>query len=51
MNLTRNFRLAAGKSALKIGLPEEAEKHLKEALALDPEYVDALITLSSLYNE
>ncbi|MBO1914493.1 tetratricopeptide repeat protein, partial [Microvirga sp. 3-52] len=35
----------------KMGQPEKAETHLKEALALDPEYVDALITLASLYNE
>ncbi|KXH82015.1 tetratricopeptide repeat protein [Sporosarcina sp. HYO08] len=45
------LQLAAGKSALKIGLPEQAEVHLKEALVLDPEYVEALITLASLYNE
>ena len=32
-------------------MPEEAEEHLKEALVLDPEYIDALITLASLYNE
>lgn len=45
------LQLAAGKSALKIGLPEQAETYLKEALVLDPEYVEALITLASLYNE
>lgn len=43
--------LAAGKSALKLGLPEEAEAHLREALVLDPEYVEALITLASLYDQ
>ena len=47
----KELQLAAGKSALKLGLPEEAEGHLFEALALDPEYIDALITLASLYNE
>ena len=51
MNLIKNFNLSAGKSALKLGLPEEAEEHLQEALALDPEYIEALITLASLYNE
>ncbi|MFJ7933456.1 tetratricopeptide repeat protein [Sporosarcina sp. NPDC096371] len=47
----KELRLAAGKSALKLGLPEEAEGHLQEALALDPEYVEPLITLASLYSE
>ena len=47
----KELQLSAGKSALKLGLPEEAEEHLKEALALDPEYSEALITLASLYNE
>ena len=36
---------------MKLGLPEEAETHLQEALVLDPEYIDALITLASLYDE
>ncbi|WP_339250004.1 tetratricopeptide repeat protein [Sporosarcina sp. FSL W8-0480] len=43
--------LAAGKSALKLGLPDEAEEHLKQSIALDPEYIDAIITLASIYNE
>ncbi|MEK5039250.1 tetratricopeptide repeat protein [Sporosarcina sp. FSL K6-3457] len=47
----KELQLAAGKSALKLGLPEEAEMHLHEALALDPEYMEALITLASLHNE
>ncbi|QTD42173.1 hypothetical protein [Sporosarcina sp. Te-1] len=47
----KELRLAAGKSALKLGLTSEAEVHLSEALALDPEYIDALIALASLYNE
>ncbi|WP_210469183.1 lipopolysaccharide assembly protein LapB [Sporosarcina sp. 6E9] len=47
----KELQLSAGKCALKMGQPEKAETHLKEALALDPEYVDALITLASLYNE
>ncbi|MFS0576748.1 tetratricopeptide repeat protein [Sporosarcina sp. 179-K 3D1 HS] len=47
----KELRLAAGKSAVKLGLPDEAEQHLEEALALDPEYIEPLITLASLYNE
>ena len=47
----KELQLTAGKSALKLGIPEKAEEHLKEALALDPEYSEALITLASLYNE
>ncbi|PIC63252.1 hypothetical protein CSV79_12600 [Sporosarcina sp. P13] len=47
----KELQLAAGKSALKLQLPEQAENHLKEALVLDPEYIDALVTLASLYNQ
>lgn len=46
----KELRLAAGKSALKLGRPVEAEEHLKQALALDPEYIDALVTLASFYD-
>lgn len=45
----KELQLAAGKSALKLQLPEQAEVHLKEALVLDPEYIDALVTLAALY--
>lgn len=47
----KELRLSAGKSALKLGFPDEAEEHLQQAIALDPEYIEAIITLSSLYNE
>ncbi|MHA6259647.1 tetratricopeptide repeat protein [Sporosarcina sp. CAU 1771] len=47
----KELQLSAGKMALKLGLPVEAEDHLKEALVLDPEYSEAIITLASLYNE
>ncbi|MFS0687902.1 tetratricopeptide repeat protein [Sporosarcina sp. 179-K 8C2 HS] len=47
----KELRLSAGKSALKLGLPLEAEEHLEHAIALDPEYIDAIVTLASLYNE
>ncbi len=47
----KELQLSAGKAALKLGRVEEAEKHFKQALALDPEYMEAMITLASLYNE
>ena len=45
----KELQLAAGKSALKLQMPQQAEEHLKEALVLDPEYIDALVTLASVY--
>lgn len=47
----KELRLSAGKSALKLGLPLEAEEHLQQAIALDPEYIDAIVTLASIYSE
>lgn len=47
----KELRLSAGKSALKLGFPLEAEEHLQHAIALDPEYIDAIVTLASLYNQ
>lgn len=47
----KELRLSAGKSALKLGLPFEAEEHLQQAIALDPEYIDAIVTLASIYSE
>lgn len=38
-----------GKLALKKGLEKEAESFFKEALALDPSYLEAAITLLKLY--
>lgn len=38
----------AGKLALKIGNEDEAEKMLREALALDPELTEAALTLNKL---
>ncbi|WP_071395583.1 tetratricopeptide repeat protein [Bacillus tuaregi] len=38
----------AGKLALKMGKEEEAEKMLREAIALDPELTDAALTLNKL---
>ena len=47
----KELRLSAGKIALKLGLPEEAEEHLMQSVALDPEYIDAILTLAALFNE
>lgn len=47
----KELQLSAGKCALKLGRPEVAERHLKEALVLDPEYIEAIISLASLYHE
>ena len=47
----KELHLSAGKCALKLGLQDEAEQYLSEALALEPEYIEALVTLASLYNE
>lgn len=38
-----------GKIALKLGREEDAERHLREALALDPGFTEAAITLDSLF--
>lgn len=45
------LHLSAGKCALKLGNVAAAEDHLSEALALEPDYIEAFITLGSLYNE
>ena len=37
--------------ALKNGLPEEAEQHLREAIALDPEYMEAVLALISVFGQ
>jgi len=45
----KSFYLFAGKMALKNGLPEEAENYLQQAIALDPEYMEAILILMSIY--
>lgn len=47
----KELHLSAGKCALKLGLQAEAEQYLSEALALEPEYIEAIVSLASLYNE
>ncbi|OCS89459.1 tetratricopeptide repeat protein [Caryophanon latum] len=45
----KSLFLYAGKMALKNSLPQKAEEHLQQALALDPEYMEAALVLMSLY--
>ncbi len=47
----KSLYLFAGKMALKNGLPEEAEQHLREAIALDPEYMEAVLALISVLGQ
>lgn len=44
----KTLYLFAGKMAIKNSLPQEAEKYLREAIALDLEYMEAILTLISL---
>lgn len=43
----KELYLFAGKMALKLGKINEAENHLRQAIALDPEYMEATLTLIS----
>lgn len=45
----KSFYLFAGKMALKNSLPDEAISYLQQAIALDPEYMEAILILMSLY--
>lgn len=45
----KSLFLYAGKIALKVNEPLQAEQHLQEALALDPEYMEAALVLMSIY--
>ena len=47
----KTFYLFAGKMAIKLKNPEEAIKHLQEAIALDPEYMEAILTLTSIEHQ
>ncbi len=46
----KELYLFAGKLALKLGKTQEAEDHLRQAIALDPEYMEATITLISFFH-
>ncbi|RUL55635.1 MULTISPECIES: lipopolysaccharide assembly protein LapB [Lysinibacillus] len=45
----KSFYLFAGKIALKNHLTDEAIDHLQQAIALDPEYMEAILVLMSIY--
>ncbi len=47
----KSLFLFAGKMALKNALPNEAESYLREAIALDPEYMEAVLTLISILTQ
>lgn len=47
----KSLYLFAGKMALKNSKPEEAEEYLRQAIALDPEYMEAILTLMSLFSQ
>lgn len=47
----KSFYLFAGKIALKNSLPEEAIEHLQKAIALDPEYMEAILVLMSIFHQ
>lgn len=47
----KSFYLFAGKIALKNKLPHEAIEYLKQAVALDPEYMEAILVLMSIYSK
>lgn len=46
----KSLFLFAGKMALKNNLPKEAIHYLQEAIALDPEYMEAVLVLMSVYS-
>lgn len=46
----KSFYLFAGKMALKNGLVNEAIEHLQQAISLDPEYMEAIYVLMSIYS-
>ncbi|OEH93439.1 tetratricopeptide repeat protein [Bacillus solimangrovi] len=47
--LNKELLLAAGKLAIKRQIPEEAEKYLRDAVSIDPGYVEAVVTLSKFF--
>ena len=47
----KTFYLFAGKIALKNHEPEQAKQYLQEAIALDPEYMEAILVLMSIYSK
>ncbi|MGE7793454.1 tetratricopeptide repeat protein [Lysinibacillus fusiformis] len=47
----KTLYLFAGKMALKNSLPVDAEQYLREAIALDPEYMEAVLSLISVLGQ
>ena len=47
----KSFFLFAGKIALKNHEPEQAIDYLQQAIALDPEYMEAILVLMSIYSK
>lgn len=47
----KSFYLYAGKMALKNSLVNEAIEHLQQAISLDPEYMEAIYVLMSIYSQ
>lgn len=47
----KSLYLFAGKMALKNNASEEAVSYLQEAVALDPEYMEAILVLMSIYSK
>ncbi|MEK9198040.1 tetratricopeptide repeat protein [Ureibacillus sp. 179-F W5.1 NHS] len=45
----KSFYLFAGKMALKNNLPDKAIQYLQQAIALDTEYMEAILVLMSIY--
>ena len=45
----KSLFLFAGKMALKNSMPEKAENYLQQSIALDPEYMEAILVLMSIY--
>jgi len=45
----KELYLFGGKLALKLGNEESAESHFREALAIDPEYTEAVLLLNKLF--
>ncbi|ANU13386.1 TPR-repeat-containing protein, putative component of Menaquinone-cytochrome C reductase [Planococcus halocryophilus Or1] len=46
----KELYLFAGKLALKLGKVDEGVEHLRQAIALDPEYMEAIYTLVSYFH-
>lgn len=46
----KELYLFAGKLAMKLGKPKEGVNHLRQAIALDPEYMEAIYTLVSYFH-